>query len=46
MWVRGIDLREVVLVEEGSEGIRVTFVDGTRKFVGGVVGGKCLRLGG
>lgn len=35
MRVRGIDLREVELVEAGAEGIRITFRNGDRKFVGG-----------
>jgi len=35
MWVRGIDLSQIVLVEEGAEGIRISFRDGERKFVGG-----------
>ena len=38
MWVRGVDLREVVSIDRGAEGIRVNFVDGSRKFVGGEEG--------
>jgi hypothetical protein len=39
MFVRGIDLREATLVEGGAEGVRITFVDGERKFVGEADGG-------
>ena len=35
MFVRGIDLREVTLVERGADAIRVTFKNGDRKFTGG-----------
>ena len=40
--VRGIDLREVVSIEEGAEGIRITFVSGDRRFVGGDEGQEVL----
>jgi hypothetical protein len=43
MWVRGIDLGEVVNVEEGGEGVRITFVGGERKFVGGEGGREVLE---
>jgi hypothetical protein len=39
MWVRGIDLREVTLIEEGAEGVRITFDNGERKFVSEADGG-------
>jgi hypothetical protein len=42
MWVRGINLGEVVLVEEGGDGVRVTFADGSRRFVGGEEGREVL----
>ena len=35
MFVRGIDLREVTLVERGADAIRVTFKNGNRRFVDG-----------
>ena len=38
MFVRGIDLREVTLIERGDLGVRVTFVNGDRKSVEGEEG--------
>ena len=35
MFVRGIDLREVTLIEKGGVGVRVTFGNGDRKFIDG-----------
>ena len=35
MFVRGIDLREVTLVERGADAIRVTFMNGNRRFING-----------
>ena len=35
MFVRGIDLREVTLVERGADAIRVTFKNGNRRFING-----------
>jgi hypothetical protein len=35
MFVRGIGLREVTLVERGADAIRITFKNGDRQFIGG-----------
>ena len=35
MFVRGIDLREVRAVERGDLDVRVTFINGDRKFIDG-----------
>jgi len=39
MYVRGIDLAEVVKIEEGAESVRITLVDGTRRFMSEKDGG-------
>jgi hypothetical protein len=41
--VRGIDLREVVSIEEGAGNIRVTFKDGARRFVSEADGAMEIR---
>ena len=43
MFVRGIALSEIVGIEEGAEGIRITLTDGTRRFVGGEEGREVLE---
>jgi hypothetical protein len=43
--VRGIDLREVVSIEEGAEGIRITFVSGDRNLLVEMKAKKFLMLG-
>jgi len=43
MFVRGIDLREVELVEEGAEGVRISYRNGEREFRGGDEGREILE---
>ena len=37
-------LEEVSKIEVGGEGVRVTFVDGQRKFIGGKIGFELYRM--
>jgi hypothetical protein len=39
----GIKLEEVREIEVGGEGVRVTFVDGQRKFIEGEIGFELYR---
>jgi hypothetical protein len=39
MHVRGVNLDEVVKIEPGAEGVRITFADGSKRFVGEADGG-------
>jgi hypothetical protein len=43
MWVRGVNLAEVVKIEEGADGVRITLVGGDRKFVEGEAGREVLE---
>lgn len=45
MFVRGINLNEVVKIERGGEGVRITFVNGDRRFVSEADGGFELLEG-
>ena len=38
-----VKLEEVKEVEAGAEGVRVTFVNGERKFIGGEIGFELYR---
>jgi len=39
----GIKLEQVLQIELGGEGVRVTFVDGQRKFIEGEIGFELYR---
>ena len=41
-FVRGVNLRDVMKIDVGAEGVRIEFRDGTRKFVGGESGREVL----